>query len=476
MSTSLTPNEEQRGNDTAPAPDTGNERVRWNARQWILLVIFSGAITLDGLENSMIAVAIPEIQRAFGVTAATAQWVPGAYILAFGAFLLLGGRCADLFGRRRVFVIGMAVFAVVSMIGAFADDPLLIILTRFVKGVAAGFTAPAAMSLLTTTFPEGPQRNKAFGIFNVFEASGYSSGLLIGGFLAALNWRSTFVLPAVVALLLMLGAMRFVPRDPARSEKVRLDVGGALTLLLGMLLLVFTVVEAPEVGWGSARTIGGFVLSALLLAAFVVIERKVREPLIRLGILRNRNLVLANVSMFLLYGGALGFQFVLALYLQNMNGWEPWQMSFVILPGTALTLLIGPKLGWLIDKFGVSRVALVGLISFIPCYLLFLRIGPEPDLWGVLVPVALIWGLGFALALASLMVAGTAGIRDEDQGLAAGLLNSSLQIGGAFGLAVVTAVIVPATQLGELYPGVATMLVFSVLALLAHAMRKKTAA
>ncbi|WP_433271453.1 MFS transporter [Actinosynnema sp. CS-041913] len=473
MSTSLTPNEEQRGDDTGSAPDTAALSVRWNARQWILLVIFSGAITLDGLENSMIAVAIPEIQRAFGVSAATAQWVPGAYILAFGAFLLLGGRCADLFGRKRVFVIGMAVFAVVSLLGAFADDALLIILTRFVKGVAAGFTAPAAMSLLTTTFQEGAQRNKAFGIFNVFEASGYSSGLLIGGFLAALNWRSTFVLPAVVAVALVLGALRFIPADPPRTRGSRLDVGGALTLLLGMLLLVFTVVEVPEIGWATPRTIGGFALSAVLLTAFVVIERKVREPLIRLSLFRDRNLVSANLSMFLLYGGAMAFQFVLALYLQNLNGWEPWHMSFVILPGTALTIIIGPRLGRLMDRFGVHKVLLVGLVSFIPCYLLFLRIGPEPDLWGVLVPVALVWGLGFALSLAALMVAGTAGIADEDQGLAAGLLNSSLQIGGAFGLAVVTAVIVPATRLGDLYPGIWMMLGFAVLTLLAHGLRKK---
>jgi predicted MFS family arabinose efflux permease len=332
------------------------------------------------------------------------------------------------------------------------------------------------MSLLTTTFPEGAQRNKAFGIFNVFEASGYSSGLLIGGFLAALNWRSTFVLPAVVAVALLVGALRFVPADPPRTERARMDVGGALTLLLGTLVLVFTVVSAPETGWTTPQTIGGFVLSALLLLGFVMTERRVREPLIRLGIFRDRNLVAANLSTFLLYGGAMAFQFVLALYLQNMNGWEPWQMSFVLLPATMLTIIIGPRLGYLMDRFGVNRVLLVGLVSFIPCYLLFLRIGPEPDLWGVLMPVSLIWGLGFALSLAALMVAGTAGIADEDQGLAAGLLNSSLQIGGAFGLAVVTAVIVPAVQLGDLYPGVAVMLGFAVLTLLAQGLRTRVRA
>ncbi|GAA2976140.1 MFS transporter [Actinokineospora diospyrosa] len=474
MSTSLTPDEQKRDGDAVAAPAAEGGPVRWKARQWILLFIFSGAIMLDGLENSMIAVAIPEIQAAFGVSAATAQWVPGAYILAFGAFLLLGGRCADLFGRKRVFVVGMAVFAVISLLGAFADDALLIIVTRFVKGMAAGFTAPAAMSLLATTFREGPERNKAFGIFNVFEASGYSSGLLIGGLLAAVNWRTTFVLPAVVAVLLMLGALKYLPKDEPRTERARLDIGGALTLLLGMLLLVFTVVSAPEVGLGSWRSIGGFALSAVLLVAFVLIERRVADPLIRLGIFRDRNIVAANVSSFLLYGGAMAFQFVLALYLQNMNGWEPWHMSFVLLPAGLMVVVIGPKLGDLMERFGVNKVLMVGLLSFIPCYLLLLRIGPEPALWTVLVPVSVIWGFGFALSLAALMVSGTNGVPDQEQGLAAGLLNSSLQVGGAFGLAVVTAVIVPAVQLGDLYPGVWVILGFAVLTLLAQGLRRKT--
>jgi EmrB/QacA subfamily drug resistance transporter len=473
MSTGVTPDEEKRrGGDVAESA-TSTGPVRWRARQWILLFIFSGAIMLDGLENSMIAVAIPEIQRTFGVSAAVAQWVPGAYILAFGAFLLLGGRCADLFGRRRVFVIGMAVFATVSLLGAFADDVVLIIMSRFIKGVAAGFTAPAAMSLLATTFPEGAQRNKAFGIFNMFEASGYSSGLLVGGLLAAVNWRATFILPSVVAVLLMVGALRFLPADPPRTQRVRLDVGGALTLLSGMMLLVFTVVTAPEVGWVSARTVAGFALSVLLLAAFVSIERRVRDPLVRLDLFRNRNLVAANVSSFLLYGGAMAFQFVLAIYLQNLNGWEPWHMSFVLLPAGLMVVAIGPKLGDLMSRFGVNKVLMVGLVSFIPGYLLLLRIGPEPDLWTVLLPVSVIWGFGFALSLSALMVAGTNGVPDEDQGLAAGMLNSSLQVGGAFGLAIVTAVIVPATQLSDLHPGIAVILGFAVVTLLAQGLRRR---
>ncbi|MFE4173602.1 MFS transporter [Streptomyces sp. NPDC056909] len=457
----------------APAPEVQKDSLRWSPRLWISILIFSGVILLDGLDISMIVVAIPEIQSELGMTAATAQWLVGAYILAFGSFLLLGGRVADLFGRRRVLVIAMAAFAIVSLFGALADDAVLLIISRFVKGMAAGFAAPAAMSLLTTTFPEGPQRNKAFGIFNVFEASGYSSGLLVGGLLAGLNWRSIFILPIPLSVLLLLGALRFLPPDPPRTERPRLDIGGAATLLAGMLLLVFTVVSAAEVGWGSLRTIGGFVLSALLLAGFLVIERTVKEPLIRLGVFRNRGLVTANISIGLLYGGAMGFQFLLALYLQDLEGWKPWQMALVLLPAGLMVVVIGPKLGALMDRFGVTKVLMVGLVAFLPCYLLMLRIGPEPDLWMVLLPASVLWGVGFALSIATLMVAGTNGVPDEEQGLAAGLLNSSLQVGGAFGLAVVTAAILPGTELSMLYPGLVVILAFAVLTLLAQFMPKQ---
>lgn len=458
---------------SAPSATVDAPAVHWPARLWVALFIFSGVILLDGLDISMIAVAIPEIQQAFGIDAAMAQWLVGAYILAFGGLLLLGGRCADLFGRRRVLVAGLAVFAAVSALGAFADDAVLLIASRFVKGMAAAFTGPAAMSLLATTFAEGPQRNRAFGIFNLFEASGYSSGLLIGGLLAAIDWRAIFVLPIPIALILMIAALRFLPPDPPRDRPVRLDLGGAATLVAGMLLTVFTVVSAEHAGWASWRTIGGFLLAGLLLAAFVVIELHVAEPLVRLGIFRNPTLVAANVSAALLYGGAMGFQFLIALYLQNLMGWKPWAMALVLLPAGLMVVVIGPRLGTLISRHGARRVLLVGLAAFVPCYLLMLRIGPEPDLWGVLLPASVLWGLGFALSISALMVAGTTGVVDDEQGLAAGLLNSSLQVGGACGLAVVTAAILPGTELAMLYPGVAVSLGFAMLTLVVQLVARR---
>lgn len=466
MSINAAPCEACQGDLAHPSPPDPGTAFRWPARLWIVLLVSSGVILLDGLDVSMIVVAIPQIQREFGMSAATAQWLAGAYILAFGSFLLLGGRCADMFGRRRMLVSAMAVFALVSVFGAFTSNPALLIASRFVKGMAAAFTAPAAMSLLTTTFPEGPQRNKAFGIFNVFEASGYSSGLLIGGLLATLNWRAVFILPVPIALLILWAALRFVPADLPATKRIRLDLGGALTLLGGMLTLVFALVSAAETGWLSPWTIGGLVLAGLLLAGFATIESRVKEPLVRLGLFRNRKLVAANASAALLYGGAMGFQFLLGLYLQNLLGWQPWQMALVLLPAGLVVVVIGPKLGALMDRFGVTRILLLGLAAFVPCYLLALRLGPEPNLWTLLLPVSLLWGFGFALSISALMVAGTSGVADEEQGVAAGLLNSSLQVGGACGLAVVTAVIMPATELAMLSSGVVVSLVFAFLTLL----------
>ncbi len=469
MSVGLNPSDER----AVDPPVVGSDALKWPPRLWVALIIFSGVILLDGLDISMIAVAIPEIQAEFGISAATAQWLVSAYILAFGGFLLLGGRCADLFGRRRVLVAGLGVFAVVSLFGTVTNDPFLLIVSRFIKGMTAGFTGPAAMSLLTTTFPEGPHRNKAFGIFNLFEASGYSSGLIVGGLLAGLDWRYIFVLPAPIAVLLMIAALRFLPPDPPRTARLRPDIAGAVTLVAGMLLFVFTVAATADAGWNSLRTIGGLALSALLLLAFVLIERRVAEPLIRLGIFRNKSLVAANVSAALLYGGAMGFQFLMALYLQNLHGWKPLHMALVLLPAGLMVVILGPKLGALMNRFGVNRVLMVGLVAFVPCYLMMLRIGPTPDLWTVLLPASLLWGIGFALSISALMVTGTNGVADEEQGLAAGLLNSALQVGGACGLAVVTAAITPGTELAMLYPGVVVILALAVLTLLAQLINRR---
>src|SRR5256886_7811062 len=236
----------------------GDSQV-WTPQLWAILIVLGGALCLDALDVSMIGVALPSIRSALGLSTSSLQWIVSGYLLGYGGLLLLGGRAADLLGRRRVFLVALAVFALVSVLGGLASDPGLLIAARFVKGVAAAFTAPASMSLLTTTFPEGPMRNHAFSVYTVFGASGFSLGLVLSGLLTEISWRWTLLVPAPVALIVLAAAIWLIPRgERAQRAARRVDLPGALTITATMLLLVYTVVSAQQAGWGPATTIGPF--------------------------------------------------------------------------------------------------------------------------------------------------------------------------------------------------------------------------
>ena len=274
-----------------PVPPTGQE---WDARLWGALVVLCGVLFLDGLDVSMVGVALPSIGADLDMSTSTLQWVVSGYVLGYGGLLLLGGRFADLLGRRRVLLAALAVFTAASVVGGLVDDGTLLVITRFLKGAAAAFTAPASLSIITTTFAEGPARNRALAIYTACGASGFSLGLVFGGLLTELGWRWTFLLPVPIALALLVAAPRVLAKDaPAEGPRRGFDFAGAATITAAMLLLVRTVVEAPEAGWGAVETVGGFAVAALLLAAFVAIEqrsaqsaRAARHP--ALGLARQR--------------------------------------------------------------------------------------------------------------------------------------------------------------------------------------------
>src|SRR4051812_20666328 len=223
-------------------------------RAWGALFVLCGALFLDALDVSMMGVALPSIKTDLHMSTSSLQWVVSAYVLGYGGFLLLGGRAADLLGRRRVFLIALGIFVVASMLGGLANDGNFLIATRFIKGVSAAFTAPAALSIITTTFAEGPARNKALSIFTATGATGFSLGLVFGGLLTEIGWRWVFFLPAPVALVTLLAGIRLVPKSSRPSRVGRtFDVAGAVSMTAAMLLLVFTLVEAPDAGWASAR-------------------------------------------------------------------------------------------------------------------------------------------------------------------------------------------------------------------------------
>jgi MFS family permease len=369
------------------------------------------------------------------------QWVVSAYVLGYGGFLLLGGRAADLLGRRRMFLISLGVFLVGSGLGGLATGATVLIATRFIKGISAAFTAPAGLSIITTSFPEGPARNRALAIYTATGATGFSLGLVFGGLLTELGWRYVFFLPVVVAAITLAAAVKLVPYSaaPPASER-RFDLFGAVSLTGAMLLLVFTVVEAPTVGWESLRTIGSLVGVAAILASFIARERTAPSPLVRLGILRSSSLIRANLGAMSLFGGWVGFQFITTLYMQQLRGWSPLETGLAIFPGGLLVALLAPRLAPLVGRFGVNRLILGGMLSTVGAYLLFLPIGLDSTYAFGMLPTFILAGLGFALAFGPLNIAATNGVAPAEQGLAAGLFNTSFQFGGALVLAVVTAV------------------------------------
>ncbi|WP_410588082.1 MFS transporter [Amycolatopsis sp. lyj-23] len=414
--------------------------TRWDARLWGVLLTVSIVIGLDALDVSMVGVALPAIQADLGLSTNALQWVVSGYVLGYGGLLLLGGRTADLLGRRRVFLVAVAIFALASLLGGLVDDGALLIASRFIKGLAAAFTAPAALSIITTTFQEGPARNKAISIFAVFGASGYSAGLVFSGLLTEVGWRWTFLLPAPIALVALVAAWKLIPAYRAETGR-GYDFPGAITGAAGSLLLVFGVVEAPGVGWAAPRTLITFAVALALLVTFVLIEKRSRHPLLRLGILRSGPLARANLGGALFFGAYIGFQFVVMLYLQRVLGWSALQTALGFLPAALIVAFGSPRIEPLIDRVGTPRTIFAGVVAHVIGYALFLRIDEHSGYAGSVLPSMILLGIGFTLAFSSLNIQATAGISDDEQGLAGGLLNTSLQVGGAIGLAVVTAVL-----------------------------------
>jgi EmrB/QacA subfamily drug resistance transporter len=404
--------------------------------------VLCGVLFLDGLDVSMVGVALPSIRDDLGLSPSQLQWVVSGYVLGYGGLLLLGGRTADLLGRRRTLLGALTVFLVASAVGATVSDGTLIVATRFLKGASAAFTAPASLSTITTTFPEGPARNKALSIYTACGASGFSLGLVLGGLLTEVGWRFTFLLPVPIAAAILIALPKVLPDDtPAGNQRRSYDFPGAITITAGMLLLVRTVVRAPDVGWGSAETLISVLVAVALLAAFVVIELHTREPLVRLGILKSGPLARANLTAMVVFGCYVSFQFVGTLYLQSLLGWSPIATALAFLPGGVIVAFGSPRVGPLADRFGTERVMAAGLIAFVIGYALILRIEETLTYATVFLPTMVLIGIGFALCFPMLNIQATAGIADSEQGVASGLVQTSFQVGGAIVLAVITAIV-----------------------------------
>ncbi|MGN9906934.1 MFS transporter [Phytohabitans sp. LJ34] len=441
--------------------------TRPTRRAWAVLFVLCGAIFLEGIDISMLGVALPSIRADLGMTTGALSWVVSAYVLGYGGFMLLGGRAADLWGRRRVFLVCLGVFILFSGLGGLAQEGWVLIAARFVTGVAAAFMTPAGLSIITTTFAEGPQRNKALLVYAGTAAGGFSLGMVVGGLLTAASWRWVFFAPVILATAILLAGIRLIPRTrQGATANGGFDLAGATTITGAMLLLVLTVVRAPDVhiGW----TAGTLAASAALLAAFVAIERRSAAPLVRLGLLRSGPLVRANVGAMALTGSFFGFQFVTVLYLQELRGWSTVQTGLTLMVvgiDSVLAPTLTPKL---VERWGNVRVIFGGFLLAALAYALFLPLGADWT-YPMMLPTLILTGLAFALAYGPLTIAATDGVDEAEQGVAGGLLNSSFQFGSALGLALVTAVNVAATEAGDALDGYRAGLVVPVVAALVGA-------
>lgn len=420
-----------------------------SGRAWAVLAVLCGAIFLEGIDVAMLNVALPSIRAELGLSTGMLSGVVSAYVLGYGGFVLLGGRAADLLGRRRMFLCWLTVFLIFSGLGGFATTGWMLLTARFVTGVAAAFLAPAGLSLITTNFAEGRVRDKALLFYAGVAAGGFSLGMVVGGLLTAFGWRWVFFVPVLVSAVLLLAAIALV-RDSGVPERVRggFDLLGALSVTGAMLLLVYGVVRLEHPSDGPVLTVATFAAGLAVLALFVANERRTATPLVRLGILRSAPLVRTNLVAVLFIGSFMGFQFLATLYFQELRGWSTVQTGLAMAV-MGLDALLAPLLTpWLVRKFGNVRVVFGGVVLAALAYALFLPTVLDRAYIAML-PTMVLLAVAFSLVYGPLTIAGTDDIAAEEHGLAGGLLYTAIQFGAALGISVVTAVNVAAIDAGK---------------------------
>ena len=419
---------------------------------WVVLVLVCFAQFMVVLDATIVNVALPSIQDDLGFTATNLAWVLNAYTLFFGGFLLLGGRAADLFGRKRLFIAGVTVFTVASLLNGLAQTPGQLIAFRALQGLGGALVSPAALAIITTTFAEGPERTKALGVWAAIAGGGSAVGLILGGVLVdAFSWPWVFMVNVPVGIAVVIAALRLVPESKADGV-AGFDLAGAATVTGGIVSLVYAVVQAGEKGWGSTEFLGFTALAALLLTAFVIIERRHREPLVRLGILKIRSLLVANLAMLLTISGMFAMFFFATIYLQEVQGYSPLETGFAFLPFT-VGIIGGSVLAQqLIARLGLRTTIVSGLTLAAVGLLMMARLTVGGSFVTELLPAMILIAAGMGLVFVPLTLLATGGIDAADQGLASGLFNTSQQFGGALGLAFLSTLAASQTkgQLEEL--------------------------
>jgi EmrB/QacA subfamily drug resistance transporter len=410
-------------------------------KRWIALALLCVAQFVVVLDASIVNVALPTIGEKLNFTESSLPWVLNAYVLTFGGFLLLGGRLADLLGRRKLFMGGLILFALASLAGGLASNSGQLIAARAVQGLGAAILSPAALSIVATTFKDGAERNKALGIWGAVAGSGGAAGVLLGGVLTeGLGWEWVLWVNVPIGILAAAIAPTLIAESRSEDETRHFDIAGALTITLGLSALVFALLDAETAGWGSAQTIGTIIGSLVLLAAFVAVEQRSKAPLVPFSIFRVRTVTGANVVGILVGASLFSMFYFISLYMQQVLGYSPIKSGLSYLPLAIMIIVSAGVASGLVTKIGFKPILAVGMALVAVGLLWFTQISVHGSFLADLLGPSLLAAVGLGFAFVPVTIAAVSGIEDREQGLASGLINTSQQVGGALGLAILAAI------------------------------------
>jgi EmrB/QacA subfamily drug resistance transporter len=415
-------------------------------KRWIALALLCVAQFVVVLDASIVNVALPTIGEALDFTESNLPWVVNAYVLTFGGFLMLGGRLADLLGRRRVFMFGLVLFALASLAGGLASDSGQLIAARAVQGLGAAILSPAALSIVATTFRDGAERNKALGVWGAVAGSGGAAGVLLGGVLTEwLGWEWVLWVNVPIGIAAAAIAPTLIAESRNEEETRHFDVAGAVAITGGLSALVYALVDANSAGWGSTQTIGLLALAAVLLIAFVAVERRSRAPLVPFSIFRVRTVTGANVVGILVGASLFSMFYFISLYMQQVLGYSPIKAGLSYLPLAVSIILSAGLASQLVTKVGFKPILAAGMGMIAIGLVWFSQISVHGSFLADILGPSLFAAVGLGFAFVPVTIAAVSGIEDREQGLASGLINTSQQVGGALGLAILSAVSIGVT-------------------------------
>jgi len=424
---------------------TGN--AEFQEKRWLALILLAAAQFVVVLDASIVNVALPTIGKALDFSDENLPWIVNAYVLTFGGFLLLGGRTADLLGRRRVFMAGLMLVAVASLAAGFAATEAQLIAARAAQGLGAAIISPAALSIVTTIFRDGAERNKALGVWGAVAGAGGAAGVLLGGILTdGLGWEWVLWVNVPVSLVAFFLAPRLIAESRASDQARAFDVAGAVTITAALSLLVYAVIDASEAGWGSGKTLGLIALALVLLAAFVVIEQRSRKPLVPFSIFRIRTLTGANVVGILVGASLFSMFFFISLYMQQVLGYSAIHAGLSYLPLAVTISLAAGVASQLVTTLGYKTVLAAGLLFIVAGLLWFSRVSVGGGFTTDILGPSLLAAIGLGFSFVTTTIAAVSGVEEAESGLASGLINTSQQVGGALGLAVLSSLATTHTE------------------------------